>query len=275
MYKGFNLALQDADFIRYEQEWHSIGIEMYENYKAIVKTKLSDFALDSSGKLDGTAMQNNWFPQIETDIFISHSHRDKKLAICLAGWLFQTFKIKSFIDSCVWGYSDDLLKIIDEKYCYNEYLRTYDYEKRNYSTSHVHMMLSTALTMMIDKSECLFFINTPNSLTVSDVINNKTSSPWIYSEITISNLIQKKGPIRQEILRKSKTSSLFENLLVDYNVDLSHMEDMDSKILNRWNSKYFKEKDIDKPKFKIILHPLDYLYDLYGYAETYYQEINY
>ena len=55
----------------------------------------------------------------------------------------------------------------------------YDYNKRNYSTSHVHMMLSTALTMMMDEAECVIFLNTPNALSTKDIVH-KTESPWIF-----------------------------------------------------------------------------------------------
>ena len=65
-------------------------------------------------------MQANWFPQIKADIFISHSHKDKGLALALAGWLEETFGLTAFIDSCVWGYANKLLKMIDDEYCYQK-----------------------------------------------------------------------------------------------------------------------------------------------------------
>ena len=65
-------------------------------------------------------MQANWFPQIKADIFISHSHKDEDLALALAGWLKVSFGLTAFIDSCVWGYANDLLKMIDYKYCYQK-----------------------------------------------------------------------------------------------------------------------------------------------------------
>ncbi|MCC5439660.1 hypothetical protein [Clostridium botulinum] len=47
--------------------------------------------------------------------------------------------------------------MIDNNYCFNKDTETYDYIKRNYSTSHVYIMLSTALSMMIDRAESIFF----------------------------------------------------------------------------------------------------------------------
>jgi len=61
-------------------------------------------------------MQDFWFPQINANIFISHSHNDEKKAITLAGWISETFHLKAFIDSCVWKCSNDLLKIIDNDF---------------------------------------------------------------------------------------------------------------------------------------------------------------
>ena len=66
------------------------------------------------------------------------------------------------------GYCDDLLRQIDNEHCKKEDGKTYDYNLRNYTTSHVHMMLSTALTEMIDKTECIMFYNTPNSVSLAD-----------------------------------------------------------------------------------------------------------
>lgn len=59
------------------------------------------------------------------------------------------------------------------------------------------MMLSKALVTMMDRCECLFFLNTPSSITPADVIGEagtgSTTSPWIYSEIAMSGLIRRKS----------------------------------------------------------------------------------
>src|SRR5574344_1933956 len=161
MYRGFNLLLEDNCFDRdLFKTLQEICSESISHLKAKVIEKISSFA-DEDDSLDGSKMQENWFPKIKADIFISHSHNDEDLA--LAGWLKETFGVTAFIESCVWGYVNKLLKKIDDVYCFNGN-HSYSYEKRNYSTSHVHMMLSVALTQMIDNTECLFFLNTPNSL---------------------------------------------------------------------------------------------------------------
>jgi len=192
MHRGFQLKLSIDELIY--QEYQGLlkhGLKRYDRQKAKTEESLKNFLHPTSGKIDGSKLQEDWFPNLQSDIFLSHSHRDKDLAIALSECLYQNFGLNVFIDSCIWGYSDDLLKIIDDKYCLNSDLRSYNYSKRNYSTSHVHMMLSTALTMMIDKCECIFFLNTPNSISSSNVLD-RTESPWIYSELTISRLIGKK-----------------------------------------------------------------------------------
>ena len=145
MYRGFNLTLDFENDFFYQK-----GRTLNAANKLTVKRTLDSF-ISPDGSINGSKMQSNWFPQIDADIFISHSHRDEKMAITLAGWLDEIFGISTFIDSCIWGYSNDLLRQIDNKHCLNPSGETYSYEKRNNSTSHVHMMLSTALNMMMMK----------------------------------------------------------------------------------------------------------------------------
>jgi hypothetical protein len=161
----------------------------------------------------------------------------------LSGWL-KKHGITSFIDSCLWGYSNDLLKEIDNTYSWKDKKKSvYSYDKVNYSSSHVHMMLSNALSMMIDKSECFIFLNTPNS--VDPFLEmDKTKSPWIYSEIVISKLIEKKAPKR--LRRITETFSNFsgeERLEIKYNLDLSHLKTLDySQFFDNWGKKKYNSK---------------------------------
>ena len=260
MYRGFNLILKEEDFAdkTYFKNIHEIGLGSASQQKIIIKEKLNSF-VGRNGYLDGSKMQTNWFPQIEADIFISHSHKDEKIALALAGWLKETFGLTAFIDSCVWGYSNDLLKSIDDVYCRNINGSSYDYDKRNYSTSHVHMMLSVALTQMIDNTECLFFLNTPNSIT-PDTIINKTESPWIYSEISISQLIRKKELQEYRIMECNeslKTFSEDEKLKIQYDLPTDHLVDINIDDLNEWDEKYEKQYSEN-----LRVHALDKLYEL-------------
>lgn len=252
MFRGYNLNLNWNP--KHDDEFFEAGQELFLEYEETVKKTLKSYAL-KEGTLDGSVMQSNWFPQVKADIFISHSHKDEKRTIALAGWLYKTFGIKSFIDSCIWGYSNELLRLIDNKYCFQESSRTYNYNLRNYSTSHVHMMLSVALTMMIDKTECIFFLNTPNSISASSIID-KTESPWIYSEIAMTQMIKKKIPRRHisGIEKLEKGGKLNESeLRFQYDVDLSHLVNINVDTLINW------QKDFTKTTPSLAL---DRLYEL-------------
>lgn len=227
MYKGFNLTLEIDS-----PKFYKLGLELYSEYEGNVRRKLKDLT-DSDGILDGSMIQSDWFPQVNSDIFLSHSHRDKKLAITLAGLLFHHFKIKTFIDSCVWGYADKLIEMIDDKF---------GVTNGSYaSASHVHMMLSTALFMMIDKTECWFFLNSPNSISVSDIVN-KTQSPWIYSEIALTKLIRTQNP-RITRLAFTDTSKNTSKPDIQYKVELAHLINIDKSTICKWVSKESKNSD--------------------------------
>lgn len=254
MVKGFELKI-DTDF--FNDKDYTWGIIDYETNKKKSESSIEQY-MNSDGSLDGEKMSEEWFPNITADIFISHSHADEKLAIKLAGWLYKNFGLKSFIDSCVWGYSDDLLHNIDNKYCYKKETKTYSYELRNYSTSHVHMMLSTSLVKMIDSVECVIFLNTENSIqSVEDVIKNTTKSPWIFSELEITKVIRKRSvsDYRKEKLEKRAMFESFsmKDLVVRHTTSTTHLTKLDEKRLLEWQLSHLEYKDS---------HPLDLLYSL-------------
>lgn len=224
------------------------GNKIHESNKNIVKTDLEKFK-NIKGTLKADEIIKDWFPEIKADVFLSHSHKDEKLIIGLAGWLEDEFGIKSFIDSTVWGYSDKLLKAIDDKYCKNESSETYNYDQRNRSTSHVHMMLSTALADMIDRCECVIFVNTPNSFTPANYFNDKgeTESPWIYSEIAMTRMLREKTPKehRQKPLSESRENlGKIEKsqLQISYPVNLLHLTPLSLSDLHEWEKKESQQK---------------------------------
>ncbi|MBO7593691.1 MAG: hypothetical protein J6T12_01875 [Salinivirgaceae bacterium] len=251
MYRGFKI--EDIDNIIDVSYYYQSGLTVFNKYETKVKNAL-DYYIIGNGIIDGTAIQNHWFPQVDDcNVFISHSHQDRHLAIALAGWLEETFGLTSFVDSCIWGYANELLKDIDNNYCRNVNSRTYNYNRRNYSTSHVHMMLNMALMQMIDKTECLFFLNTPNSICLDD-IETCTLSPWIYSEIGISQMIKKNPPKRRGRKTFSKIEKAKINDSVDfkYNLDLSHLKCIDDAIFNRWAESDLRGGDALDALYEIV-----------------------
>jgi len=236
MYRGFNLALGNEDLSKYSRQ----GRIVHENNKAQVQKKLDSFK-DKNGNLLASEIIAGWFPPVKSDIFLSHSHKDADQVIGLSGWLNQELGLTSFIDSCIWGYSEVLLKMIDDEYCYQPSKQTYSYDKRNRSTSHVHMMLSTALSKMINSCECIIFVNTPNSISPKNYIKEEgtTDSPWIYSEIAMTSLVQKRTPDdhRGRIIKSAVVAkeALRESFSINYDIDLLHLTPLGVDDLNNWN----------------------------------------
>lgn len=257
MFQGFNIEKLDfKDFDDFYKKGHSL----YDETKKCIDLKLS-FLKDEDCVLDAEKIQSDWFPDIKADVFLSHSHADKNLAIAFSGWLNEKFGLCSFVDSCLWGYCDELLKIIDNKFCKKDKGITYDYKLRNASTSIVHMILMNAITKMIDKTECLMFLNTPNSIVLKNDISQKTYSPWIFSEIETSRYIRKIIPDRLEKRIKDTTKFLSaineSQLIVAFPANTSHLIKLDSKDLTDWYKLYILRNRYFSHKKG---YPLNYLY---------------
>jgi hypothetical protein len=257
MYRGFkienvsleNLPLYNADISKVTRLNEQVKIEL-EKY------------LSPNGSINGDLIEKDWFPQLEFDIFISHSHADEQLAISLSKWIYNTFGLIAFVDSVVWGQSDKLLKTIDDKYSKIGNKPTYDYNIRNKSTSYVHIILTMALAKLIDKTECLFLLNTPNVSKTSDVIKSpQTHSPWLYFEMGISSLLSKPlSTHRHKILTKSfsKLEILTESKKLDVSLPLTdkHLTNIDGGDLVKWEKSFQIETRNNE-------HPLNKLYKLF------------
>ena len=116
------------------------------------------------------------------------------------------------------------------------------------------MMLFNAIAKMIYNCEALFFYNSSNSVCPTDVIS-KTLSPWIYSEIAMTNLVKKRDPKEHRTMSKSlsegRENFSAQPLKIEYNLNLSQFESIDADKLNQWAEESFKSKH----------DALDYLYE--------------
>ena len=241
MYRGFNLQLeinQDPN-----NRYLEIGKEIFANQSNLIKRNFENYYINKD-TLSAKLIMEDWFSLIDCHIFLSHSHKDFNSALTVAGVLKEKLNIDTFIDSTIWGNSNDLLKIIDDKYCYNENSGSYIYESRNYSTTHIHLMLMNALVNMINKTECLFFLNTPQSTSIKDEISNSTNSPWIYTELNTAKTINKITPERllrytkmySDTLTKAENLNESENkkFEISYDIELSHLKTIDADFFEQW-----------------------------------------
>ncbi len=254
MFRRYRLEEQGASHSLKNDVPHDqyIKIKQEIEQKEVQITRGLEKAYVNGFGYDADALQESWFPIVKgAHTFISHSHADKELATNLAVWLKHHFNIDAFIDSHIWGYALDLQKNIDEKHCKNDDGATYSYEKRNFSTSHVHLMLANSLTRMLDECECLIFLETPNSLIDIDESSDLTevsitASPWIMHELSTSAILRENPKLLRKILSaESFATDSYEVILEKaassnfnafYKLDLGNLPQISNDDLVSWSS---------------------------------------
>lgn len=197
------------------------ALDIYKRFQDDITRQLTSY-LAVDGTLSGNKMMADYFPTVNADIFICHSHNDEEKSQNLAGWLFELFGLRFFVDSMVWGSADRLLQKIDDEYCDNPGENTYNYRKRNLSTSYVHMMLAASLANMMDKCHCFIFMESEQSITPSTIKRanaKETFSPWIFYELALFHKIQKRR-LKKTILEK-RTSTTDSICLENFSISLS------------------------------------------------------
>lgn len=172
----------------------------YSHIQEIVGSHITAEMIEK-GLVDGTNLQESWFPTDQKfHIFISHAHKDETLIKQFAAYLRNKFNTKVFIDSCYWGFCDRLLRQLDDRICYYEDTNGkgwYNYNRRNFTTSLIHTMLTNALLKMMHNTETIIFVDSENSLKYNKYKEgNNTPSAWIYQEIAYANCLEKRIPER-------------------------------------------------------------------------------
>lgn len=215
-----------ADDLRVFLSTKTLDTSYLENRRVNkVYPALKKFIIGDGITLEGEALQQDVFPtdKHQYDVFISHSHNDLELVTRLVAYLEKECGLSVFLDSYVWKSADGLLRYIDDKYCKDTDGKHFIYKRRNFSTSHVHAMLSMAILEMIDKTTCSIFVESENSLKLSNLkptTKAVTLSPWIYEEICMMKYIRKRHLIRDSI---EKSFSVNEGLEIAHAVDISKL----------------------------------------------------
>lgn len=261
MYKGFDVILNNEVFgrlispsrpyggwMRIIDQYYAEEFRYYNETRNRIRQQADEF-IRNDGIIDGGRLQAEWFQPVNADVFISHSHLDERLAIAFAGWLRQNFNITAFIDSTVWGYAPDLKKYLDDIYSRRRDSNLYDYNRSYYSSTFVNNLLAGVVCKMIDSCEVLMFLNTPNSVSISSLVS-ETSSSWIYYELLISKLIRSRGLQRVRILQEGGriVDNIRENLRFALPANRDHLRTLNGDILSLWkrmNLRHNPEKSTD------------------------------
>lgn len=216
MENGYRISQKDLnDFYESYKTNENIKINIEDKYELDLKKFLK-----SEKKLDGDELVNLFFPDNEYyDIFISHSHSEANKASVLANFL-EKLGLKVFLDSKIWKSADSLLKEIDYEYCYNKESRLYDYDKRNFSTSHVHLLLASAIGNVINNSKIFIFLESSSSIRLDENSSTFVNSPWIYQELKYFEIIMKNKAILYAEFEKFGVENSLE---IERNVDLNKL----------------------------------------------------
>ena len=83
MYAAFNVNISDIPMYYGKLQ---TGKDIFCEHKNRIKYELSEYLLRNK-KIDGDRTMEEWFPSIDCDIFISHSHKNQDLALSLVGWI--------------------------------------------------------------------------------------------------------------------------------------------------------------------------------------------
>lgn len=229
MYKAIKLnnKLDNEDFIivelvqiisnlRYGDDKPTLNIDKYN-----LISKFKDY-LKNHSTIDGQLIESTWFPKIDADIFISHSHKDYEYARNISRFLNKEYYIKCFIDSDIWGFADNLIQILlDNTKLVTEKTRSIYY-------SNVYLMLMNSLREMIDKTDIFLFLDSKNSIKKRNS-DWQTLSPWIYSEIQTVKSLKRRTPSYHDTSVEKRFTNLNESFSFTHTIsDFEEFKSIDS-----------------------------------------------
>lgn len=273
MYRCYKLSIDLCELEQISEDFiikcKSIGTELKKQLKDSFEEQLND-ATDEKGIISGEKLIDTWFPVENHDVFLSYSHNDEDIALIIAGFLKSAFGLTVFIDELFWGSADQLLKEIDNKYCKTD-KGNYDYTKRNFTSAHVHAMLSTAIVKAINQSETIIFINTENSSynIKAEAEAKRTLSPWIFEEIFFTSIIQQREWYEHRKENLNEMAYFQKSMQISYLLPDKHLIPIDCQDLYSWSKLWEERKEKHHSRYgdmflgtnEKIRHPLNVLYE--------------
>ena len=127
------------------------------------------------------------------------------------------------------------------------------------------MMLMVALMKMIDETECVFFLNTLNSINPR-VASTDTNSSWIYGELGLVENLRRRRP-RESMSKSLKKLIVGESLEKTaefkpfFPVNISALPNLSGAHLNQWLKAW---NNLPRQVYGSAMHSLDLLYFLAG-----------
>lgn len=214
MFSEFKLKLERNFFENKKysyEEYIDIGIEHLEQMASLFEKDM--FACINAHTTDQLMIEEDWFPALRVDVYLSHLWTDDGLQLAFVGWLNNTFGLRCMIDSYIWG---NVGRLTDEyNSLYSNHRRkanggeSFDYGSGNRVSNHINSMLHVATIKMMDKAEAVMFLNMDDEMYIYE---NRTLSrrylPWVYTEIIgAKNMIKK--PL--DLYRKNSSEAIEVN----------------------------------------------------------------
>lgn len=192
----------------------------HQQFKGEVEQFVKKFSASGSGVFVANKLISQWFPIVNADVFLSHSHDSKDEVEALASYIEDKTGKIVFVDSIYWDSADKMIKLfydfIDER-CDGGRFKVDSLLK---ASEHVHCMLERAILAMMDKCDDFVFLDESSS------VPNVTLSPWIYSELEFSkHLLGSEGMIKEGVENFS--------VQVAYNKSLEHLHNVSLDALCR------------------------------------------
>lgn len=268
MYKGFDLALSRDRMQRFFECNHIAWETMVEQgaaEKGRSMSRIKEAAANGLFVIDGDDAEGNNFPIAPCHVFISHSHDDADVALAVRYALRRWCGLDVFVDSVIWENFKILSAEMYRKILTARKISSVAAKQKVWDqvVTHSHCMLTKSLVEMMDQCECLIFLNTPNSIQITDG-GDSTCSPWIHTELEMSHFLREKTDDRRvQPVLESRQFAFDEDdtrNVVRYLADKSNLTALDGGQFVQWicdASKLPKHGEVELFAFRA----LDLLYD--------------